>query len=213
MRIEDSCIYNYIKPFIGNLEQTNYKKGQYILFSDEDFEEIFFILEGCVKVECSTQNGKKFLVDTLEENEFVGKISYIFEEDLCSDIIALTDVKLISIEKKIFDELKKDSNFTNMFFSKTSKRIYYIYKKLLVKDLFKLEEILAYHIIKNSQGNIFKFKSMYQLSNELTVSRKNLYNTINKFILKGYIKKSNNEILIIEEDSLKMVAKNVDQFY
>lgn len=213
MRVEETCIYNYIKPFLGSLQEATYKKGEYILFSDEDFEEIFFILEGCVKVECSTHNGKKFLVDTLQENEFVGKISYIFEEDLCSDIIALTDVKLISIEKKIFDELKKDSNFTNMFFSKTSKRIYYIYKKLLVKDLFKLEEILAYHIMKNSQGNIFKYKSMYQLANELTVSRKNLYNAINKFISKGYIKKSNNEILIIEDEILKRLAKNVDQFY
>lgn len=213
MRVEETCIYNYIKPFLSNLDVITYKKGEYILFSDEEFEEIFFILEGCVKVECSTHKGKRFLVDTLEENEFVGKISYIFEEDLCSDIIALTDVKLISIEKKIFDELKKDSDFTNMFFSKTSKRIYYIYKKLLAKDLFKLEEILAYHIIKNSQGNIFRVKSMYQLANELTVSRKNLYNAINKFILKGYIKKENNEIVIIEGNMLRQLANNVDQFY
>ena len=57
-----------------------------------------------------------------------------------------------------------------------------MYKKLMMKDLFSLKETFAFYILKNSKDGIFKFKSMYNLCEVLSVSRKNLYNVINSFI-------------------------------
>ncbi len=50
-------------------------------------------------MECTTRGGNKFLVDIVPENEFIGKISYIYEHNLKCDIFAKTNIKLFRFEK------------------------------------------------------------------------------------------------------------------
>lgn len=212
MELEDIFIYDYIKDYLNEISIVNYKKGAYITHSTESLEEIFFILDGEVKVECITKYGRSFLVDELSKNEFVGKISYMYDQNLFCDITATSDATLLKIDRNTFKKLKKNSEFLNIFLFKTSKRIYYMYKKLMMKDLFKLEELLAYHILENSENNIFKFKSMYTLCKILSVSRKNLYNIINKFAYMGYIRKDENSIVILDREHLYNLSNYVREF-
>lgn len=212
MELKDICIYSYIKDYLDEIPIVKYKKGEYITHSDENLEEIFFVLEGNVKIEIVTKCGKSFLVDTLSENEFVGKISYIYEQNLFCDITSTSNSSLLKINKNIFRKLQQNSEFLNIFFYKTSKRMYYMYKKLMMKDLFRLEELLAFYILKNSQEDIFKYNSMYGICKTLSVSRKNLYNTINKFIEKGCIKKDENSITILDKNYLYELSTYVREF-
>lgn len=207
--IKDTPIYHYVKDYLDEMTVLNYKKGEYITHSDEELEEIFFILDGNVKVECITKSGKSLLVDELSKNEFVGKISYMYEQNLFCDIIAKSNVSLLKINKDTFKKLEKNSEFLKIFLFKTSKRIYYMYKNLMMKDLFKLEERFAYYILKNSENGIFKFKSMYNLCKILSVSRKNLYNVINSFWEKNYIRKDKNSLIIVNRDRLYELSTGV----
>lgn len=77
-----------------------------------------------------------------------------------------------------------------------------MYKKLMIKELFSLKETFAFYILENSENDVFKFKSMYNLCEILSVSRKNLYNVINSFIKKNYIKKDKNSLIILNRDCL-----------
>lgn len=212
MKISDTCIYDHIEMYKDEIENVIYKKGTYIVQSEDDFDEIFFILSGSVMVECLTMNGKRLLVDTLSENEFVGKISYMYDQDFRGDIIAITDVSLLKINKQTLEKLKKNDKFLSLFLFKTSKRIYLIYKKSLIKNLFKIEERLAHYILENSENGIFKCKSMYELSKQLYMSRKSIYNTINKFLEKGYIKKEEDKFIILDEEKLCEISKEVRNF-
>ena len=207
--IEKIFIYDYIKEYLNEISIIKVKKGEYITHSSENLEEIFFILDGRVKVECITKSGRSFLVDEVSINDFVGKISYMYEENLYCDITARTDVTLLRITKGTFKKLEKNPEFLKIFLFKTSKRIYYMYKKLMIKDLFKFEEIFAYHILKNSENDVFKFKSMYNLCEILSVSRKNLYNVINSLIQKKYIQKDNSLIIIINRSCMDKLAAGV----
>lgn len=200
--IKNIIIYDYIKDYLDEISILSYKKGEYITHSSENLEEIFFILDGTTKVECITKSGKSLLVDEFSENEFVGKISYMYEQNLFCDITATTDSTLLRISKSTFKKLEKNPEFLKIFLFKTSRRIYYMYKKLMMKDLFSLKETFAFYILKNSKDGIFKFKSMYNLCEVLSVSRKNLYNVINSFIKNNYIKKDKNSLIILNRDCL-----------
>jgi|GEM_PF-369345 len=200
--IKDIIIYDYIKDYLDEISILNYKKGEYITHSSENLEEIFFVLDGTTKVECITKSGKSLLVDELSKNEFVGKISYMYEQNLFCDITATSNSTLLRISKSTFKKLEKNSEFLKLFLFKTSRRIYYMYKKLMIKELFSLKETFAFYILENSHDDVFKFKSMYNLCEILSVSRKNLYNVINSFIKKNYIKKDKNSLIILNRDCL-----------
>ena len=133
----------------------------------------------------------------------------MYEQNLFCDIIAVSDVTLLKINKDTFKKLEKNPEFLKTFLFKTSKRIYYMYKKLMMKDMFKLEEIFAFHILKNSQNDVFEFKSMYNLCKILSVSRKNLYNVMNSFIEKGYIRKNKNLLIILDRGYLNELSTSV----
>jgi CRP-like cAMP-binding protein len=211
--IKGIFIYDYIKDYLNEISILNYKKGQYITHSNESFEEIYFILAGNIKVECITKSGKNLLVDELSENEFVGKISYMYEQNLFCDITATSNATLLKINKNTFKKLEKNSEFLKVFLFKTSKRIYYMYKKLMLKDLFRLEETLAFYILKNAENNVFKFSNMYDLCKILSVSRKSLYNTINSFIEKKYIRKDKNSLIIVNKDYLYELSIGVREVH
>lgn len=212
IEIESTCIYNYIRPYLEEIEIANYKKGQYLTRADIDIEDIFFILQGQIQVEYTTKKGRSFLVDELSCNEFAGKISYLYDQHLYCDIIAVTDVSLLKIKAATFKKLKNSPEFLNVFFLKTSRRIYYMYKQLMMKDLFNSEELLSFHILKNSNDNIFIFKSMYRLCKILSISRKNLYNTINRFIERNYISKDKNSLIILDRNSLVKLSASIREF-
>ncbi|GEA33675.1 MULTISPECIES: Crp/Fnr family transcriptional regulator [Clostridium] len=209
--IEKIYIYDYIKEYLSEISIIKVKKGEYITHSSANIEEIFFILDGRVKVECITRSGRSILVDEVSKNDFVGKISYMYEENLFCDITARTNVTLLKIAKGTFKKLENNPDFLKIFLFKTSKRIYYMYKKLMIKDLFKFEEIFAYHILKNSENDVFKFKSMYNLCEILSVSRKNLYNVVNCLIQKKYIQKESDSIIIINRCAMDKLAAGVKE--
>lgn len=212
MKLEHIYIYAHIQPYLKEISIVKFKKGEYITRSNQNLEDIFFILEGNVMVEYITKNGKSFLVDELPHNEFVGKISYMYDQSLFCDIVATSDVSLLKINKTTLKKLQNNAEFMNIFFYRTSRRIYCMYKKLMMKDLFKLEELLAFYILENSEDNIFKFKSMYNLCKILSISRKSLYNTINKFIENGYINKDENLITILNKKYLYELSRYVREF-
>lgn len=212
MKLEDTVIYHSIKKHMDEIEIYKYKKGQYISSGVESVDGVFFILEGIVRVECMTKYGKSFLVDIVPEDEFVGKISDLYDQSLFCDIIAENSVTLAKINASTFKILQNNPEFLNIFFFKTSKRMYNMYKKLIMKDLFRFEELFAHYILENSKDDIFKFKSIYSLCHLLSTSRKNLYNTINKFVEKKYIQKKENTFIIKDKDALISISKYVKEY-
>ncbi|MBP2657066.1 MAG: Crp/Fnr family transcriptional regulator [Firmicutes bacterium] len=212
MELDDICIYGFIKEYLNKIAIVNFKKGQYIARSDEIFTEIFYILDGNVRIECITEYGKSFLVDELSKNEFVGKFSYMYEQNLFCDIKAASNVSLLKINKDIFNKLQKNPDFLKMFLYKISNRIYYMYKKLMMKNLFTWEEIFAFYLLKNSEDDIFKFKNTSELCNIFPMSRKGLYNVINKFIKMGFIRKEKKSIIFIDKKQLLELSVYVREF-
>lgn len=212
MELDHISIYHYIKEYLDEISVVHYQKGQYIMRSEEAFTDVFFILSGNIKVECLTEHGKVFLVDELSQNEFVGKFSYMYEQYLLCDIKATSDACLLKINQDIFHKLQSNPDFLKIFLFKTSKRIYYMYKKLMMKNIFSLEEIFAFHLLKYSENDRFEFQNISALCDVFSISRKGLYNVLNTLVKKNYIKKDKNSISIINKKQLFTLAMHVRAF-
>ena len=213
MLIEDTSIYIFIKDYLDQIPILNVKKGKYFSKAILTDDQLYYILEGKVKIECTSYTGKKVLVDELSENEFAGQISYTRKENFYCDASAITDLKLLCIKHDIMDVLLKNCEFSSMFYFKTSKRIYHMYKKTLMRDLFCQCEIVAYHILKESKDGKLIYKSIYDICDSLNISRRNLYNILNKFIEDGIIEKEKKCTFVIKDENfLKEKIDKIEKF-
>lgn len=81
--------------------------------------------------------------------------------------------------------------------------------------MFSWDEIVAYNILENVKDVKFKYKSMYDVCETLNISRKGLYNVINRLVYEGCLEKPNNksEFLVKDPEKLMELANEVLNFY
>ena len=206
MKAEKTSIYPIIKNNLNKISIVEYKKGQRFVASDKDLQEVFFIIEGVALVECTTRGGNKFLVDIVPENEFIGKISYIYEHNLKCDIFAKTNIKLFRFEKNVFED------FIALFHRKCTRRIYELYKTRMVRELFSCTEVIAYCISNKQENNVCNIKAIRNFSEIYSISRKSRYHSLLKLTEKEIVKKMGNTYEILNYDELHKLAFEVKEF-
>ena len=151
---------------------------------------LFYVVSGYMRVECVSHEGKKILVDNLGPDNFTGKISRVQKAYFACDIFAATDCDLLFLESKVYEAMMKDKGFSELFYRKISNRVYQMYKGRLVRSFYSLAELVAYHICsRTGKDQIFEYRSTLSLCEELDISRRGLYNILNKFLEKGYLEK------------------------
>jgi GTP-sensing pleiotropic transcriptional regulator CodY len=109
--------------------------------------------------------------------------------------------------------LMKNSEFSTFFYFKTSSRVYVMYKKMLMSNLFSQCELVSYYVLENSCSSKFIYKSIYDICDNLNISRRSLYNILNKFESEGIIEKlDDGPYKIINEKYLKDKSDRVKRF-
>lgn len=213
MLIENSHIYTYIKECLDNIPVLTLKKGTCFSRAENIDNQIYYILEGTVKIESYSDLGKKVLLDVISENEFAGQISYFRKHNFYGNNIAVTDVVLLCLNTDMMNVLMKNSEFSTFFYFKTSSRVYVMYKKMLMSNLFSQCELVSYYVLENSCNCKFIYKSIYDICDNLNISRRSLYNILNKFESEGIIEKlDDGPYKIINEKYLKDKSDRVKRF-
>lgn len=213
MEITNTVIYKFIKDYMNEIEVIAYKSNEYIERAMNDHNCIYYILNGVVKVQNVSCAGNKILIDEISTEEFVGHISKLRGSYFHCEIIAKEASTLVKIPIVILNELLKNNEFATLFYSKTSNRIYYMYKKLLLERLFTWEEIVAYYILEHAKEDVFVYKSMYDICEYLNISRRGLYNIINKMVFEECLEKRGNIFFIKDRKYLIELARNVYDYY
>jgi CRP-like cAMP-binding protein len=213
MLARDTDIYLFIKDKLDEIPVLKVKKGDYLCRAHNRESQIYYVLKGEVKIYCTSIMGKKILVDELTENEFAGHLSNRRQSNFHCDSLAYTDLELLCINDDIMDILMQNSEFASMFYGKTSKRLYLMYKKSLTNELFSQRELLAYYIIKNSNNGKLVYKSIDHICEVLSISRRNLYNILNDFMHKGVIEKEGISAIVIKDEKyLKDMIVEIEGF-
>lgn len=130
----------------------NFQKGDYIVVQGDEFKHLPIVLEGVVRLDCST-NTKDFLLDYLIAGDAcASSFSHINTEQksvFSAQALTLVSIALIPIEE-IQKLLTTSPEFVKYLLSQTSKNLFYTIE--LLKDLQS----------KNLEDRILKYLKLYK---------------------------------------------------
>ncbi|ASK30327.1 hypothetical protein CEY12_09475 [Chryseobacterium sp. T16E-39] len=124
-----------LDELISNLELKNYRKGDFLLKSDETCKHFYFLEKGLVKL--FFDNGDKdFIMTFFSENSFFTELSgFLTGKASKYMFVALEPVEVYSIRKQVVDDLCKKYHSAETLFSK-------LYSKAPVNMMGRISEML-----------------------------------------------------------------------
>ncbi|EJL74957.1 Crp/Fnr family transcriptional regulator [Chryseobacterium populi] len=124
-----------IDELVSNLELKNYRKGDFLLKSDETCKYFYFLEKGLVKL--FFDNGDKdFIMTFFAENSFFTELSgFLTGNPSKYMIVALEPVEVLRIHKDVVEDLCKKHHSAETLFSK-------LYSKAPVNMMGRISEML-----------------------------------------------------------------------
>lgn len=94
---------NELTPLSQVLKDRRAPKGSYIVSAEDNGPSMMFILEGKVKVNLLSRDGKEVVVATLHEGDFFGEIAVLTGEERSANVVAITECRIFVLQKEDFD--------------------------------------------------------------------------------------------------------------
>jgi len=142
--LEEVNLFEYFCPVTGaqekydKLPKRSYKKGEFIYFTQDTSDKVFFIHKGAVKVGSYTDDGEEMIKVVLHPGEVFGELSVFGEEKRADFALAMEDTELCAQERDTITDLMRDVNGFALFLNRLmGQRIIYTQKRLeslLFKD-------------------------------------------------------------------------------
>lgn len=177
-----------------------YKRGQIVRHQDDPISEVLVLLEGLLKTEYISDNGKSLEVDLIKPVRIVASgLIFSKESRFPVNIISELDAKILEIDKERFLNLlinKKD--LLKFFLEDVSEHFRTVSEKLFLLTTKKLREKVIYYLIKhaNERNEVTLPTSIEELSKLLGCARPALSRIFQELIREGIIEKSGRKIKI-----------------
>lgn len=142
--LEEVNLFEFFCP-IKNADETydkqpkrSYKKGEFIYFSDDQSNKVFFIHEGAVKIASYTEEGDEVIKAVLQKGEVFGEMSLFGEKRRSDYAKAMEDTEVCVLDRdQVAGLMKEVSGFRNFLMGLMGRRVIYTQKRvesLLFKD-------------------------------------------------------------------------------
>lgn len=92
------------KHLLSLLKEKSYQKNSTIVAVEETGASMMFILEGSVKVNLFSKEGKEVIITSLGEGDFFGEISLLTNTPRSANVVAQTVCKILVLEEAGFNE-------------------------------------------------------------------------------------------------------------
>ena len=222
--LEEVNLFEYFCPITDGEARyqkhpkRSYKKGEFIYFSDDESDMVYFIHSGAVKVASYTEEGNEFIKAVLNSGEVFGELALFGEERRSDYAEAMEDTEICVLKKDEVVSLMSDVKGFMAFLNRLmGKRMIYTQKRLaslLYKDA---PTRIAEYIIDQMNRNGRRKGGIVTLRNYLThqeiasytgTSRQTVTTVLNQFRENGYIDFDRRTFTIKDLDGLQSVSKS-----
>lgn len=101
-----------------------YEKNETIIHKSDEGDSFFSLISGRVKVVLTDDEGKEFIVEILQDNDFFGELSLLDGEPRSATIVALEPTETVSLRRKEFiDQLLKHPKISIKVLAIMAKRL------------------------------------------------------------------------------------------
>lgn len=213
MLLEETTIYPFVRNSPELCKLYKFDRNKHITSAGNN-DDVWYLISGRVKVEATAPNGKKLLVDIFNEDNYVGHLSDFHEKNFYCDSITMVPCTLIRFPVATFRSLLETPHFSRHFYMKSCARLYDMYKKTLVRRMYTQRQQFAFFITENTQEQVCRIHSIYSIGEYLTISRRNLYNLLERFEAEGIVKRMDTgDIKVLDMNALQKISKPVVDFY
>ncbi len=206
-------IYDFLSDEqLNKVSMVNMKKNiVFIPAIAQQNIDLYYILQGRVEVISQSYNGRRFLIDALGPGEFAGKFSQMRNKNFYCEIKTNTPCNLLKLNE-IKNELMNDERFLLFFYTKTSNRIYEMYKISMARTLFSYEEILAYNLLNIADEAGFIGDTDTNICLKTNISERQYYYIMKKLENNRIISQEKKGMYILDTTGIKTIAANVIKF-
>ncbi len=162
---------------------------------------ILFLVKGTVSFSYGDKDSNPYHVVIVESFNSIGELVYYHDRKIF-DIYSLDDSVVIEIPVEVFKELEKNKDFNIFILKLANNNMMELADKMLKRNLYKLENYLAYIILNDQFSGNYYYKSMTALAAVFNVSRRNLYYAADSLIEHGLIEKGKGFFKIVDEKGL-----------
>lgn len=221
---EEVNLFEYFCP-VTNAEEKyekqpkrSYKKGEFIYFSDDDADQVFFIHNGAVKVAGYTPDGEELIKAILHPGEIFGELAVYGEEKRSDYAQAVEQTEICSLERSQVVGLMRDIRGFMAFLNRVmGRRVIYTQKRLeslLFKDAkTRVGEYILEQADKNGKvladGAITmrNYFTHQEIANYTGTSRQTVTTVLNQFREDRFIDFDRRRIIIRNPQGLREEVK------
>ncbi|MDA3809185.1 MAG: hypothetical protein PF518_02530 [Spirochaetaceae bacterium] len=164
-------------------------------------DSILFLVQGTVSYSYGDLEGNSYHVVISRAFNSIGEL-VLYHERKILDIFALEDSIVLEIPLNVIKELVLNKDFSIFILKQANKNLMELADKMVKRNIYKLENYLAYIITTDQFGGKYYYKSMTALASVFNVSRRNLYYAADSLISHGLIKKEKGCFQILNEPAL-----------
>ncbi|MEM7656659.1 MAG: Crp/Fnr family transcriptional regulator [Bacteroidota bacterium] len=208
------CPVTHAQDRYDHEPKRSYKKGEYIYFSDDTADKVFFVHEGAVKIAGYTEDGNELIKAVLHQGEIFGELA-VFGGDKRTDYAqAIEKTELCILEREAVVELMRDVNGFQQFMNAlVGQRVIYTQKRLeslLFKDAktriaeYVLEQAdKKGKVLADGAVTLRNYLTHQEIANYTGTSRQTVTTVLNQFRENRLLDFDRKKIIVRDMKSLK----------
>lgn len=189
---------------IRALDLCLYRKGEYLLFQQEELKQFFFLVEGKLQVDCIETGGKQVVYSFETPFSIIGDMELMDDQSVTANVQALQDswvfrVPVCIIREKCLDHVP----FLKFLLRYLNKKLYFSVT-LLTQHALSAENRLARYLLYRSRldGKVIRLENRESLASIMSISIRHINRTLNNLAKMGAIHLRNKELTILDYDLL-----------
>ena len=200
-----NCPYDILKRW----KLKEYPKGHIVCHQDMKYEYFCIIIEGYANIYLMAENGKKFSQSIYKKGDYFGELEIFDNKPYICSIEALTDLKIISINRKHFLQwIDRDRHFS-LYITRTLCDSFYKLSRMAGENtLYSLKYRICNYLLYRLDSGIEIKVNKEQLSEQFAVTQRSVNRVLQQLKEKGLIEISNNSIFIMNMEGLMEEEKS-----
>ena len=140
------CPYEILRRMIIR----EYKAKEFILNQGEIYNNIYIVLDGELGIYVESEHGKKYYLNTYRKGNYIGELEMFGNHPYISSVEALTNVKLLELNKADFIKwVKMDKNLNDYFIRTLCDSTYILCSNMGTNTLYSLKSRICKYFIDN----------------------------------------------------------------
>ena len=187
-----------------------FKKNENIILEGEFANELFFVMQGWLKAEKVSREGRQQTLRFIGPGEVVNELSVFSKEKSNISVVAMEPVVAFSISKSQIDQqLINVPSFSVAVIKSLAKRMQHLLNHIENLSLYPVEVRLARFLLDGEEKGIVTrqtWKTQSEIANQLGTVLDVLNRNLQNLVKEGYILIDRNQIKIIDIKGLKKIA-------